>query len=201
MKKTTKRRKKEKESFFGLYIILCTIFGIAFSFFGLGIFETYKINKSSYMNDLIVAKEDNVKKYASINIYTIPYGFAEYEGSEGRFYIVKDADYLYIVYLNEKQFNQITKKLQKEPYKLKGYTNTIPKEIKELAIDSYNSLLDYNEVTEDNFDSFFGTIYLDATATNNLSILYYVLSGVFIVLGSITIIIINKGNRRNACGK
>lgn len=200
MKKTTKRRKKEKESFFGLYIILFTILGIAFSFLGLGIFETYKINKSSYMNDLIVAKGDNVKKYASINVYTIPYGFAEYEEYDGRFYIVKDADYLYIVYLNEKQYDQITKNLQKNPYKLKGYTNTIPKEIKELAIDSYNNLLSNDEVTEENFDLFFGTIYLDATATNNISSLYYILSGVFFALGSITIII-KKGNRSNAHDK
>lgn len=196
MKKTTKKGKKKSNNFFGLYVIICVILGIAISFLVFGILETKKEKNTSYMNDLINI-EDNVLKHANLKVYTTPYGFAEYENTKGKFYIVKDSDYLYIVYLDDEQYEEIIKNdLQNDPYIIEGYTNYISEEIQKLAIESYNELLNSEEVTEENFELFFGSIYLDATASNNISTLYYVLSVAFFLIGSITFIFLRKEKKK-----
>lgn len=192
MKKTAKKSKNKKNKFFGICVIICIILGIAVGFLIFGILETKKVNNPIYMNELI-NKEDNALKYANLNVYTIPYGFAEYENTEGKFYIVKDEDYLYIVYLDDEQYKDIVKNdLQNEPYNIEGYTNKIPEEIQELAILSYNELLESEEVTKENFELYFGSIYLDATASNNLGMLYYVSSVGFFLIGGTALIFLRK---------
>lgn len=108
---------------------------------------------------------------------------------EDKYYFLSDGEYAYIAYLDYQtvqEINNITN--SGSIVKLTGITKKIPSDIKNIAIDVYNDILGDNLITQDNFESYFGSIYLDVTSPINDNTVYVLLSIVFGVIGLLILI-------------
>jgi len=168
-----------------IFIISIILIGIAFGLLIGGVIEETRKIEFTYLNDLIKKETNNVYKNAYLNVYTIPFGFAEYDNTTSKFYIVKDNNYLYIAYLDEAVINGImeTDDLERKPYKVVGYTKRIPEDVKELAIEAYNELYKEEVVNKENFESYFGSIYLTTEDGHSNSEFWYFAAFTIAVLG------------------
>ena len=156
------------------------------------------------ISDLIVNKQFDEDVYSYLDIVTKPYLFAVYEtdGIEdnSKYYLVMDKEnHLYTIYMNETKYQELNvDSIEYSPIRVHGITKKIPTDIKNLAIESYNELIEEEILTDDNFQDYVGLIYLDLEEKINDSELYYLgacLSGIFfiiVIVIYIVIIIMNK---------
>lgn len=142
------------------------ILGIALFIIGLFfiVIEVMNISKETKNpSNLLTAKAN---KYATLKTDVLPYLFAEYDTDEksSKYYFAVDKDkLLYIVYLDYKTYTMMSNMdLEKNPMVLKGKTFNIPSDVKKIAIDVYNDEVK-NIITNDNFEDYFGSVYLDVT--------------------------------------
>lgn len=158
-----------------LLIIWISLIGIALGLVVAGIYEDNKQVKFTYLNDLIL-EDDNILKNSYLNVYTRPFVFAEYENESNKFYIVKDSEYLYIVNLSDELYNTIASisDIENNPYRIEGYTEEISEDIKKLAIEAYNEAFEEELINEENFESYFGSIYLNTNGLHNNSSIWYI---------------------------
>lgn len=158
-----------------LLIVWISLIGVALGFVITGIYEANKEVKFTYLNDLIL-EDDNKLKNSYLNVHTSPFVFAEYENEANKFYIVKDSEYLYIVNLNDELYNTITSisDIENNPYRIEGYTEEISEDIKKLAIEAYNEAFEEEIINEDNFESYFGSIYLNTNGLHNNASIWYI---------------------------
>ena len=185
----------------GLVFLVITILLI---YFGIK-YENQDLPKEISMNEIIADGKDDENVYSYINVNIKPYLFAVYEtdGVEenSKFYFVMDKDnYLYIVYMNEKKYEELNiDDIKENPIKVNGITKKIPNDIKDLAIKSYNELMEDTYLTSDNFKEYVGLIYLDTVQPVYDSSLYYIgafLSGIFFLIIIITYIVIILKNKK-----
>ena len=176
-----------------ILIIPILIIGLA-----LGLWANYIVknarNNVKSLNEIIIEQNKNKEdKIAKVNVHYVPYQFAVQEGNVYSYYIIMDKQYMYIAYLPEYKFNELNKEdIKENPVELKGRTRLISREIKELAIDAYNEAVnDENKITMADFDDYFGSVYLEATATYEDSIAEAQKLGflIFTILGIIGLII------------
>lgn len=147
-------------------------------------YENKKLPEVVEMNSLISleSKEENVYSYIDVN--TKPYLFAVYETDgiedENKFYLVMDSNnYLYIIYMSDKNFDKLNiETINDNPIRVKGVTKKIETDIKDLAISSYNELMEYEYLNDENFKEYVGLIYLDMETKFYDASLYYI--GAFI---------------------
>ena len=167
-----------------LIFILLALLG--FVFLVLGVVSDINSKRLTYLNDLAKISKNNTLKNAYLDVHTPPLVFAEYENDDSKFYIVKDKEYLYIVYMEDSIYDEVmnSKNLEDNPYRLEGHTNELSEDIKALAMEVYNDIFEENIINEDNFDSYFGNVYLDANSSYNIAIEWYISSlMVFLISG------------------
>lgn len=146
-----------------LYIFLIFI-ALGLLFIGFGIYENKQNgNQYFYLNDIIENKnnEENVKAY--LKIAKAPYSIAKYENEENyTFYIVFDGNYYYIAYLSDEIYEKLNVEgLVDKPITIYGTTKAVPSSLKDIAIEVYNNGLDEeNQIEIDDFNSYFGEVYL-----------------------------------------
>ena len=136
------------------------------------------------LHDLIYNYQDNEGEYAKIDLAFEPYGFA-IEDERLQYYFAMDKDgYMYIVRLTDETYNELVK-LQEEKqdefsYELKGYIYTMPEELKEIAIESYNEISEEKILTEENLEEYVGSVYLDETITPGMeyTTVMFVIAGI-----------------------
>ena len=184
-----KKNKKRNIKILFLGILLLGI-TILLLYFGIKN-KNKKLPELKEMESLIVNKESNEGIYSSIDVVTKPYLFAVYEENgieeNNKFYLVMDKNnHLYIVYMNNTSFEKLNvDTLSENSITIKGITKKIPNSIKELAIESYNEMMDDEYLTKENFETYVGLIYLDTVSPINDSTLYYLgacLFGLFFVI-------------------
>ena len=122
--------------------------------------------------------------YSYLEINILPYSFAEYKETKNKekYYFALDKNNtLYIVYMDTSLYNNLEKiDLEKSPYTLIGLSYNIPQDIKKLAIEVYNE--DFkNILTEDNFEQYFGKVFLDTTYIYQKSLLSYLIATILII--------------------
>ncbi len=196
MKKTkVKRIKKNLKKHKIHFIISLIILVVAASFITLGVYELTRNAKTIYLNDLMIQK-NNIYKNAYIDIHFEPYLFAEYEDETTKFYIVQDDEYMYIAYLTESLYKKIINQdLEKETFKIEGYTKRIPDDVKTLAIEAYNEAAEKEIITDENFTLYFGDIYLDTTKIYKNYEIYFAVGGLLIIFGALRLIELNKSKK------
>lgn len=149
-----------------LLSILLLIVAIALAAFGYYMVEQAKANTKP-LNDIIVEQDGGKEEQiATIDVHTKPYLFAEETDSTYAYFIVTDDEFMYIAYMGK--YNELTSKtdLKENPVTITGGTKLIPKEIKEYALEAYNQGLEEEEkLTMADFNSYFGAVYLDISAT------------------------------------
>lgn len=157
------------------------------------------------LSDIIVNKKYDEDKYVYLDVAIKPYLFAVYEtdGKEddAKYYLVMDKDNkLYILYMKEEKYKELNvDSIDENPIRVYGITKKITNDIKDLAISSYNGLMEGEYLTKDNFKDWVGQVYLDNKSAVNDSSLYYLgafLSGLFFIIVIITYIVIIIKNKK-----
>ena len=160
---------------------------------------------------LISSKQDKSGEYVKVNINYLPYLFAEENDNYGgkKYYIIFDQDgYPYIARLTDKTYQYLeTKYDNQEPisYELKGYLFKQEKELKALAIDGHKEIFEDSQISENNYELYFGNCYIDETLTPStgveaitigLGVGLIILSTVFFIIYIVSIIRFNHNIKK-----
>ena len=157
------------------------------------------------LNSLISEEKKDIDVYTYIDVNIEPYLFAVYEENgqeeDAKYYLAMDKNnYLYILYMNEEKLSEFkVDTIEENPIRVTGITKKIPSDIKELAISSYNELMEEEYLTQENFKDYIGYLYLDMETPINDSSLYYTgafLTGLFFLLVFVTYIVIVIKNKK-----
>ncbi len=181
MKKITNNilKKEIKKINNNIYVFLIFI-ALGGLLIAIGIYENKeKAASYTYLNDIIVNKNNEENAFAYLEIAQQPYSFAKYENdAENAFYIVFDGRYYYIAYLSNDLFNDLNVEgLNENPLTIYGTTAKTPDELREIAIEVYNEGLDEeNQIALENFNSYFGEVYLTNTSLKKQNSAFYILS-------------------------
>ena len=162
-------------------------------FIAIGIYENrQKEEDYFYLNDIIENKNNEIDALGYLEISEEPYSIAKYEYDNNHaFYIVFDGRYYYITYLSDELYEILnTDNLKEKKIKIYGTTALIPDEVRKIAIDAYNQGLDEeNQISIDEFESYFGEVYLNnvsLTISNNsyyyLSLIPFTISFAFLII-------------------
>lgn len=168
--------KKINNYLYAFIILIC----LSAFFIAIGIKENKeKDNNFTYLNDVIETKnnEENVNAY--LDITDTPYSIAKYENEENyAFYIVFDDRYFYIAYLSNDLYNHLNvENLSDNPIRIYGTTTKIPDDVKNIALEVYNEGLDEeNQIEMEDFNSYFGEVYLDNTSLQKTDKSFYIIS-------------------------
>lgn len=177
-------------------IIIITIITIAvtLALIGTGLYLQYDSTKEPRpLGELIENYEDKEGEYVKIQMAYVPYGIAEEDGNR-YYYFATDAEgYMYIVRITDSTYKKIEEMYNNGEgtvdYELKGYTFTIPYELKKIAIEAGNEAFEEKVLTYSNFEDYVGNVYIDEVdkpENDTTSTLY----GLSLIVGLFTLALI-----------
>ena len=174
--KLEKMIKKDK-----LVLIIGIVCIVAFAACVFMIMNSYKKSVPHYME---VTKAE---QGAYLNTVIEPYGFASRnQNSEWLTIVMDENNYLYIVQLTKKQYDDIERYYansdELKTYEIKGMTKAFDENIKKLAMETYNEEFgdEDDEITKENFNDYFGYFYLKMGETSD--------TGLFVVIATLAAI-------------
>ena len=174
---TLKKEIKKLNNSLYIFIIFLVLGALFIAF---GIYENRKNEANyDYLNDIIENKNNETGAYAYLNVAQAPYSIAKYEDEDKEaFYIIFDGTYFYIAYLSNDLYAKLNVEgLEEDPLTIYGITTAIPEEVKEIAIEVYNDgLEEEDQISMDNFNNYFGEVYLNNTSLKKLNSSFYLLS-------------------------
>ena len=133
MKKITNNiLKKEIKKIYNYLYIFLIFLALGLLLIAIGIYDNKQKESSyTYLNDIIVNKNNEENSYAYLEIAQQPYSIAKYENDEeNAFYIVFDGRYYYIAYLSNDLYNNLNVEgLEDNPLTIYGTTTKTPEEI------------------------------------------------------------------------
>lgn len=163
---------KRKRKIILLISLIFLLMSIALVYMGYK-YENQKLPELSSMSDLLTKDNLDLNKYAYVDVITKPYLFASYEGYSDKFYFVMDSDnLLYILYMNSSSFNKLNKDDLKTT-RVYGITEEISSDLKNIAISSYNELMNEKYLTDSNFKDYVGLMYLNVERSYYDATYYY----------------------------
>lgn len=190
--KAVEKERKKIKIYLWIAALSLIIMGV-FIFIGNKTIETAKKDKDTMHNVILKEDNENVNKKASLDVYTNPYKFAIYDDTTDAYYFVMDDKYMYIVYMGALDFNKLNKEdIKDNPIKVEGVTKKTPDDIKKLAINAYNDAMENEEdkLSIEDFDNYFGSIYLDITIEGNtIGDFEYLMATIFGLIGLTMLII------------
>lgn len=171
-----------------LFIVLTCMF------IGLSIKQDDSDNDNiKYLNDIIENTNEEAGQKTYLNVEKITSAFAVYDDKTDAYYYAFDGQYYYILYLKESKYLELSgMDLSDNPYRLEGIARNIPDDVKNIAIEDWNSDLadDEEPLTDLNFYKYFGNVYLDQTAVySETASMYNVLAFFTGIIGLVVSII------------
>lgn len=157
-----------------------------------------KINEERVsMSNLLEYNDNYLNRFAYVDIYVTPYMIAEYKNDKNAFYIVYDNNYYSVLYMNKKEASKITKEMVDNGYRIYGITKEKPEGIEEHGIEFLKKLFATHEegdghnhnVSIEDYEKYFGTIYLDATNKYEGLTVYNVLMFLFGIIGMLLLLV------------
>lgn len=147
------------------------------------------------LGDLVDYGEDHAKQLAEILAVGEAYEFAEVEGGgTKKYYFVVDERYNYIVRMTEGMAARLAASGE---MLIHGVTREFTNDLRKVAVEWMEDENSENEITLENFRSYFGNVWLDATASTteltpemNTAIIASVVSG--LIFGGAGIILLIK---------
>ena len=145
-----------------LYVGLFILF-IGVILFGYSIYKADSVTKTPMYELIANNQEENL--YGYIDIDSEPYEFAYYEDDPNHVYFVTDENRIYIAQMSSETYEKI--KNATYPIHVEGSTVFADDSLKEVAIESYNEIMEEEEymLSLEDFDSVFGSIYLNLETT------------------------------------
>ena len=176
------------------YLYICIILiALGALFIAIGIFDNRQNNKNYiYLNDIIENKNNEENAYAYLEVAQAPYSIAKYENDEDNaFYIVFDGRYFYIAYLNNEVYKKLNVEgLEENPLIIYGTTTSTPAELRKIALEAYNEgIEEEDQITMDNFNSYFGEVYLNNVSLKKLNSTFFIISIIPFILSLIFLIL------------
>lgn len=188
--------------------IISICISVIFIVIGFGCYEWKKsIINDKYMDNLgtiILKNQDMEDRLTYIYVNEIPLKFAVNSNNDDAYYFVFDEKYMYVAYMKNSDYEKLNKKdINKNPIKIMGVTKRPVDGVKELAIDVYNNYIitdDSNKIDMDDYNNYFGDVYLDTTVSYNegvgipftLEITFFILGGFILLLSSFSYVKFNK---------
>ena len=174
---TLKKEIKKQNNSLYIFIIFLVLGALFIAF---GIYENRKNEANyDYLNNVIENKNNETGTYAYLNVAQAPYSIAKYEDEDNEaFYIIFDGTYFYIAYLSDDLYTKLNVEgLEEDPLTIYGITTATPEDVKEIAIEVYNEgLKEEDQISMDNFNNYFGEVYLNNTSLKKLNSSFYLLS-------------------------
>lgn len=200
MKITNYMLRKELKNYVS-YLVLSIIFIIIFLVTSIIYFcKSNNLPKESvYLNDVILSMNNKINITAHLKINKAPFSFAKYSDEQDKaYYIVFDGNYYYIVYMTDKEYQKISKEVKKKSITIYGTTTYTTSDIRALALDAYNEgLEEENKITEEDFNNYFGEIYLDITKSDNFKNTLLIVISSSVVLASLCLVIFGIKKRKS----
>ncbi len=149
------KEKKEIFCFLGI--------GLFFLALILGVFAFTKQEKNVDSFNTLINQNVKQSKKAYLDVAGEPLVFAYYQNDENEFYFLYDTNGQYsVAKLSKETFEKLKEASLEHPIRVEGVTKVLPEDIKELGIASWNDILTSEEqISLDDFASYFGSIYLD----------------------------------------
>ena len=144
-------------------------------------------NERISISNLLEYNDNYLNRLSYVDIHVTPYLIAEYENDSNGFYVVYDNNYYSILYMKKKEALKITKDMVDKGFRIYGITKEKPEGMEKYGVEFLKKLFathDENDghnhnVTEDNYEEYFGTIYLDATMKYEGLTIYNIIMGIF----------------------
>lgn len=148
----------------GLLIIL----GIVFLIWGNKVTdEAHKTMPS--LHDVIVKENDKENVLTYIDSTNYPYLFAGYDNADAKYYFIQDDNYIYVAYMDQETSNRLSDDslyTDNKTERLIGISTLASKDVKEIAVDTYNEIFPDNPITTADYNNYFGAVYLDMTSSD-----------------------------------
>lgn len=108
--------------------------------------------------------------YTYLDVKNTALLFAGFDDKKEYYYFVTDGTYVYIAYMDEATYKENFENDGKDNIRIYGYTYTTTKDVKQIAIDTYNEMYELKgdeALTVADFSNYFGSVYMNMT--DNLS--------------------------------
>lgn len=165
---------------------LLIILGIVFLIWGNKVTdEAHKTMPS--LHDVIVKEnaKENVLTYVDSTNY--PYLFAGYDNADAKYYFIQDDNYIYVAYMDQETSNRLSDDslyTDNKSERLIGISTLVSKDVKEIAVDTYNKIFPDNPITTADYNNYFGAVYLDMTSPDTeVAFMQYFLCFLTFVIG------------------
>ena len=165
---------------------LLIILGIVFLIWGNKVTdEAHKTMPS--LHDVIVKEnaKENVLTYVDSTNY--PYLFAGYDNADAKYYFIQDDNYIYVAYMDQETSNRLSDDslyTDNKSERLIGISTLVSKDVKEIAVDTYNKIFPDNPITTADYNNYFGAVYLDMTSSDTeVAFMQYFLCFLTFVIG------------------
>ena len=149
--------------------------------------------KVTDLNSIIISSEDKTDKKAYIDVKYKPYKFAVSDDTVNSYYIISDEKYMYIAYMSPEDETKLNNgDFENSSVKIEGITELTSDEIKKLAVDTYNeSVEESNKISMEEFNDYFGPIYLNTTISQTSDTSFYSTIYVLLILAGVITFCIN----------
>lgn len=166
--------------------ILLIILGIVFIILGNKV--TDEAHKAmSNMHDVITKENNKDGVLTYIDSTNYPYLFAGYDGEASKYYFIQDNNYIYVAYMDEETSNRLSDDslyTDNKSEKLIGISTLTPTDVKKIAISTYNDIFPDNQITIADYDSYFGSVYLDMTSSDtDVAFFQYFIASLGFIVG------------------
>ena len=169
--KLVKKKKKFEKTVLLVAIIFFIIAAVMIGW--AGNIQEEELPEPRNMHSVIVFDSNKENVYAKIDAQLLTDCFASYgEGNSNdeKYYFVDDKDgYYYIVCLTDETFKKMENLYNytytegaelPESITITGITKSITPELRKIAIDSYGEIFSDDNVNEENFENYYGTVFL-----------------------------------------
>ena len=139
------------------------------------------------LHDVIVKEnaKENVLTYVDGTNY--PYLFAGYDNADAKYYFIQDDNYIYVAYMDQETSNRLSDDslyTDNKSERLIGISTLVSKDVKEIAVDTYNKIFPDNPITTADYNNYFGAVYLDMTSPDTeVAFMQYFLCFLTFVIG------------------
>lgn len=162
-------------------------------------FAFYSVMQDKKANAIGLTEAKDIGEYACVEVHGMTDYFAEQtfdSSTSEKYYFVGDENYLYIANIDSEKIKDLDKILngseeeEASPVRICGSTESIPSELKKLAISSYNELYEQEFLTNDNFYDYLGGYYIDTQkGPEDEFIAQSLVAVVFLVVGVIILLV------------
>ena len=136
-------------------VVLCILVAV-------GLYLNFLNNSGQPINEYMLSEKLETGKKAYIDVISEPIYVGSYQGEDKAYFIVKDVDYSYVVYLDQSSYLKYKDASEEHPIRMTGVSKEILENVMIAIINVFNEDASKEEmVTKEWFVNYLGLLYLD----------------------------------------